>query len=182
MVNGIKVIDAHCHIYPEKIAERAVAGTDNFYKCQSFCKGTVSDLLSEGEKAGIDHFIVQSVATTPKQVKSINDALIPEVGKWYTLLSYCTREISYSSKYSYNLIGAGTIEVQGLYVAYPRTANLGSLNWNGEYFTGYIPFKGEKIQFEQISNTNSPPLYEQRIVNGVIQMWNGSYWVQISNV
>ena len=79
MVNGIKVIDAHCHIYPEKIAERAVAGTDNFYKCQSFCKGTVSDLLCEGEKAGIDHFIVQSVATTPRQVKSINEFIATEV-------------------------------------------------------------------------------------------------------
>ena len=31
MVNGIYTIDAHCHIYPEKIAARAVAGTDNFY-------------------------------------------------------------------------------------------------------------------------------------------------------
>ncbi len=79
MVNGIKVVDAHCHIYPEKIAERAVKGTDNFYKCQSFCKGTVSDLLNEGEKAGIDHFVVQSVATTPKQVKSINEFIAQSV-------------------------------------------------------------------------------------------------------
>ena len=31
MINNIKVIDAHCHIYPEKIAAKAVAGTDNFY-------------------------------------------------------------------------------------------------------------------------------------------------------
>ena len=79
MVNGIYVIDSHCHIYPEKIAERAVAGTDNFYNCKSFCKGTVSDLLNEGEKAGIDHFIVQSVATTPKQVKSINEFIAQSV-------------------------------------------------------------------------------------------------------
>ena len=60
MVNGIKVIDAHCHIYPEKIAERAVGGTDNFYKCKSFCKGTTDDLLIQGEAAGIDHFIVKN--------------------------------------------------------------------------------------------------------------------------
>ena len=79
MVNGIKVIDAHCHIYPEKIAARAVAGTDTFSNCTSFCKGTVEDLLVEGANAGIDHFIVQSVATTPKQVKSINEFIAQEV-------------------------------------------------------------------------------------------------------
>ncbi len=67
------VIDAHCHIYPDAIAERAVAGTDNFYGLNSVYKGTVSNLLEMGENAGVDHFIVQSVATAPKQVKSINE-------------------------------------------------------------------------------------------------------------
>ena len=33
MVNGIYVIDSHCHIYPEKIAERAAQGTSAFYLC-----------------------------------------------------------------------------------------------------------------------------------------------------
>ena len=79
MVNGIYTIDAHCHIYPEKIAAKAVAGTDNFYSANSVGKGTVADLLKSGEKAGIDHFIVQSVATTPHQVASINNFIASEV-------------------------------------------------------------------------------------------------------
>ena len=79
MINGIEIIDAHCHIYPEKIAEKAVAGTDRFYDTVSFAKGTVSDLLDVGVGAGIDRFIVQSVATTPKQVKSINEFIKTEV-------------------------------------------------------------------------------------------------------
>ncbi len=79
MINNIFTIDSHCHIYPEKIAEKAVVGTDNFYGGKSFCKGTVSDLLEQGKNAGIDHFIVQSVATTPKQVKSINEFIATEV-------------------------------------------------------------------------------------------------------
>lgn len=79
MVNGIYTIDAHCHIYPEKIAERAVAGTDNFYGLNSVYKGTAADLIEKGEKAGIDHFIVQSVATSPKQVKSINEFIAESV-------------------------------------------------------------------------------------------------------
>ena len=79
MVNGIYTIDAHCHIYPEKIASRAVAGTDNFYGEHSVGEGTVSDLVERGTKAGVDHFIVQSVATTPRQVASINNFIAAEV-------------------------------------------------------------------------------------------------------
>ena len=79
MVNGFYVIDSHCHIYPEKIAERAVAGTDNFYGVTSFNKGTIADLLEKGDKAGVDRFIVQSVATTPHQVKSINEFIASSV-------------------------------------------------------------------------------------------------------
>ena len=79
MVNGIYTIDAHCHIYPEKIASKAVAGTDNFYNTVSYGKGTVSHLIDDGVKAGIDKFIVQSVATTPKQVNSINNFIATQV-------------------------------------------------------------------------------------------------------
>ncbi len=79
MINDIYVIDSHCHIYPEKIAEKAVAGTDNFYGGKSVCKGTTEDLIARGKEAGIDHFIVQSVATTPKQVGSINEFIAREV-------------------------------------------------------------------------------------------------------
>ncbi len=79
MINNIFTIDAHCHIYPEKIASRAVAGTDTFYGEKSLCKGTAEDLILEGKKAGIDHFIVQSVATSPHQVKSINEFIAEEV-------------------------------------------------------------------------------------------------------
>ena len=79
MVNGIYTIDAHCHIYPEKIVDKAVAGTDKFYGVKSYCRGTVADLLKVGADADIDHFLVQSVATTPKQVKSINEFIAGEV-------------------------------------------------------------------------------------------------------
>ncbi len=79
MIKDYFITDAHCHIYPEKIAAKAVCGTDSFYGVTSECSGTVTDLISRGEKAGIDRFIVQSVATTPKQVKSINEFIANEV-------------------------------------------------------------------------------------------------------
>ena len=79
MVNGYHVIDAHCHIYPDKIASRAVEGTSRFYDVHSHCDGTVSDLLGKGDIAGIDRFVVQSVATTPHQVESINEFIAKTV-------------------------------------------------------------------------------------------------------
>ncbi len=79
MINGIYTIDAHCHIYPDKIALRAVEGTKNFYSLKMAYAGTVSDLVSRGERAGIDHYVVQSVATTPSQVKSINEFIAESV-------------------------------------------------------------------------------------------------------
>ena len=68
-----KIIDAHCHIYPDKIADKAAAATCTFYDgIGATLDGRVSTLMAEREKAGITHSIVQSVATTPKQVSSIN--------------------------------------------------------------------------------------------------------------
>lgn len=67
------VIDAHCHVYPEKIALKAVESTSRFYDgIDAAHDGQVSTLATVGKQAGIDHFVVQSVAMSPKQVNSIN--------------------------------------------------------------------------------------------------------------
>lgn len=73
------VIDAHCHIYPEKIAARAVGGTDSFYGEKSLYSGTSCDMLRQGASAGVDRFVVQSVATTPVQVRRINEFIAEQV-------------------------------------------------------------------------------------------------------
>ena len=74
-----KIIDAHCHIYPDKIAVKASEATGKFYGIEMSLDGKVSTLLENGKKAGITHFLVQSVATTPKQVSSINRFIADEV-------------------------------------------------------------------------------------------------------
>lgn len=80
MINGkFKCIDAHCHIYPDKIARLAVNHTDEFYKVKSRYSGTVESLIKHGQKCGVDKFIVQSVATTPHQVRSINEFIKKQV-------------------------------------------------------------------------------------------------------
>lgn len=77
--NKFTVIDSHCHIYPTKIAKPAVESTGRFYDMTALGDGTVDSLLKIGETAGIDRFVVQSVATTPHQVQSINKFISEEV-------------------------------------------------------------------------------------------------------
>ncbi|MBQ9774043.1 MAG: amidohydrolase [Clostridia bacterium] len=79
IANKYQVIDAHCHIYPEKIADRAVAGTDAFYGTRAVCRGVAQELLEIGDRVGIDRFVVQSVATTPHQVERINSFIAESV-------------------------------------------------------------------------------------------------------
>ena len=75
-----KIINAHCHIYPEKIASKAVLGIRDFYDLNMSLDGTVDGLLRDGEKVGVTHYLIHSVATTPKQVESINE-FIAEIVK-----------------------------------------------------------------------------------------------------
>lgn len=74
-----RIIDAHCHIYPDKIAEKASASTGRFYGIDMRFDGKVSTLTELGNASGIDHYIVQSVATKPEQVVSINNFIAEAV-------------------------------------------------------------------------------------------------------
>ena len=74
-----KVINSHCHIYPDKIAAKAVKGIRDFYDLHMSLNGTVNDLIEDGNKVGVCHYLIHSVATTPKQVQSINEFISFEV-------------------------------------------------------------------------------------------------------
>ena len=67
-----EIIDAHCHIYPDKIAEKASQSTGKFYDLPVEYDGRISTLRRTSKDAGISHCVVQSVATKPEQVSSIN--------------------------------------------------------------------------------------------------------------
>ena len=71
------VIDAHAHIYPQKIASKAVDAVGSFYGIPTRMagQGTADDLLSSCDVSPITHFIVHSVATTAKSVPTINSFL-----------------------------------------------------------------------------------------------------------
>ncbi len=81
MIGKHKVIDSHCHIYPDKIAAAAVGATDRFYDVVSHFDGSVDALLNQCKNEGVDHALVQSVATTPKQVSSINKFIAKSVNE-----------------------------------------------------------------------------------------------------
>lgn len=73
------IIDAHCHIYPDAIAEKAVRSIGQFYDLQMGLSGTAEGLKAAHDAAGITRAVVHSVATTPKQVRSINDFIAKAV-------------------------------------------------------------------------------------------------------
>ena len=73
------IIDAHAHVFPDKIAEKAVQGIGSFYDLKMNFDGKISTLLDIGAQAGVEKFIVQSVATTAAQVESINNFIAESV-------------------------------------------------------------------------------------------------------
>ncbi len=72
----MKFIDTHAHIYPDAIALKAAASIGTFYDIPCLMDGTLAGLLTHGAAAGIDRFLVHSVATTQERVHSINDYLM----------------------------------------------------------------------------------------------------------
>ena len=81
MREGFYIIDCHCHLFPDKIAWKASKATGDFYHEIPTNEGSLSDLLLHSGMAGIDRIIVQSVATTPRQVSSINRFIADTVEK-----------------------------------------------------------------------------------------------------
>ena len=82
-----RIIDSHCHIFPEKIAAKATAAIGDFYGIPMDEVGSAARLTEEMEKAGIDLALVCSTATKPEQVSSINrfihDAAEASGGRFY---------------------------------------------------------------------------------------------------
>ena len=68
-----KIIDMHAHIFPDKIAEKAVDSIGKYYGIKMRHSGTVAGLLESGCKIGVCRYVIHSSATTVEQVKAIND-------------------------------------------------------------------------------------------------------------
>ncbi len=76
-----KIIDCHCHVYPDKIAKKAAEAIGRFYSIEMDMDGTLETLKAEGKKAGITHYVIFSVATKPSQTDSINSFIAQTVAE-----------------------------------------------------------------------------------------------------
>lgn len=82
---NFKIIDSHCHIFPDKIAQKATDSIDKFYNISETgvidgCGfvGTARALLSQCDSVGVDKCLITSVATTPHHAQSINSFIACE--------------------------------------------------------------------------------------------------------
>lgn len=68
-----RIIDAHTHIFPQKIAAKATDAIGAFYDLPMAAVGDSEALLKSGRSIGVDRYLVCSSATTPAQSAHIND-------------------------------------------------------------------------------------------------------------
>ena len=87
----MEIINAHAHIYPEKIAAKATNTVGTFYGIKmEMPAGTTENLLEDGKRAGISRFVVHSVATTAHQVRSINEFIKREIDAHPEFIGFIT--------------------------------------------------------------------------------------------
>jgi len=86
------IIDAHAHIYPDKIASKAVSAIGRFYGVEQSMagKGSASDLLDISARSDITHFIVHSVATSAHSVPAINSFIAEQAAAHEEFIGFGT--------------------------------------------------------------------------------------------
>lgn len=89
-MNKKKIIDAHTHIFPHKIAEKAVKSIGEFYDIPMGFSGISENLIKSGNKIGVEKYLVCSVATKPEQVISINDFIYEECKKHQEFIGFAS--------------------------------------------------------------------------------------------
>lgn len=90
-----RIADAHCHIFPPKIAQKAVDSIGSFYENEMRGTGMADDLLASGERIGVEKYLVCSTATRPAQVQSINDFILEECAKQDKFIGFATLHPEY---------------------------------------------------------------------------------------
>ena len=71
----MKYFDIHTHIFPAKIADKAVAFLEDYYHHTWPGSGDCDSLLAAMTDAGVDRSLIFSCATKPEQVMPANDFL-----------------------------------------------------------------------------------------------------------
>lgn len=94
----MKIIDVHAHIFPEKIASKAVDSIGAFYEVDKMSgEGTTEALLNSGKQIGVSKYLVFSTATKAEQVESINRFIISECEKHSEMIGLGTMFIGFEN-------------------------------------------------------------------------------------
>lgn len=94
----MKIIDFHTHIYPPKIASKAVGSVGDFYNLKMYGKGTAENLIALGKEGGVTNYVILPVAVTPHHVSSINDFAISECEKHPEFYGFGTIHAEFENK------------------------------------------------------------------------------------
>jgi predicted TIM-barrel fold metal-dependent hydrolase len=87
----MEIINAHAHIYPNKIAKKATDTIGEFYSLDMQVEaGTPERLLESGLKSGVNKFVVHSCATKPHQVRAINEFIKEEINAHKEFIGFMT--------------------------------------------------------------------------------------------
>lgn len=65
------VIDFHSHIFPDKVAAKAIPNLSSIIHLEPSMNGTVSGILDSMEKSGVDLSVILPIVTNPHQFDSI---------------------------------------------------------------------------------------------------------------
>ena len=94
----MKIIDFHTHIYPEKIAAKAVESIGDFYSIKMSGEGTSKALIKEGKECGITNYVVHSVAVTAANVTAINNFISAECKEHNEFYGFGTMHADFEDK------------------------------------------------------------------------------------
>lgn len=95
-INSYEICDAHGHIFPDKIAVKAVSAIGKFYDIEMESDNGVSAaIISSGREIDVTHYLVCSTATTTHQVESINQFIADECKKHPEFIGFGTLHPDY---------------------------------------------------------------------------------------
>lgn len=91
-----EIYDMHAHIFPHKISEKATLSIGHFYDItMHYSIGESEKLLAAEQQIGTKKMLVCSVATTPKQVVSINDFIKAECDRHPEMIGFAAMHGDY---------------------------------------------------------------------------------------
>lgn len=79
----MEYIDFHTHIFPEKVAPKAIGKLARISGITPFTDGTLPDTIEKMDMCGVNRFVCLNIATAPGQELTINN-VATEVSKKYS--------------------------------------------------------------------------------------------------